>query len=157
MREKLILWLFKHTQEAYLKFKDKKSWNMKKKELLAFPEDSFGNELGVFLNKNNFELLPKAERHDAYHLLTGYGTKIEDEIALQYVCLGNGKRSLYLLGGILVGVFLFPEHFNYYIKSYKLGKHSNQFYHFDYKKLLKYPLQELREMIFNKEQLSIIN
>lgn len=157
MRKKLIIWLFEHSQRVYTKFKNKKSWNISRQQLLEFPEDSFGNELGMFLQKHGFELLPKVERHDAYHLLTGYYTKVEDEIALQYVCFGNGKRSPYLFGVILIGTILLPEYSSYYIKSYKLGKNCNQFYHFDYKNLFNYSLQELREIIFNKEQLAIIN
>ena len=157
MQKKIIFWLFEHSQRVYTKFKNKKSWNLSRQQLLEFPEDSFGNELGLFLQKHGFELLPKVERHDAYHLLIGYDTKVADEIALQYVCFGNGKRSPYLLGVMLIGTLLLPEYSNYYLKSYKLGKNFNQFYHFEYKNLLSHSLQELREIIFNKEQLSIIN
>lgn len=156
MREKTLIWLFSHTQKKYLKLKNKKSWNISRKELLEFPKKTLGNELGLFLKKNDFELLPKAERHDAYHVLTGYDTKVKDEIALQYLCLGNGKISPYLMGVILIGTLLLPEYLNYYIQSYKLGKTSNQFHLFDYKDLLNIPLQKLREVIFNKEQLIII-
>jgi ubiquinone biosynthesis protein Coq4 len=153
MRKKFIYWLFEHSQRIYIKFKNKKPWEIKTQELLEYSNETFGYQLGEFLNKNRFELLPKVERHDAYHLLTGYGTKVEDEIALQYVCFANGKRSLYLLGVLLIGTLILPEYYKYYIKSYKLGKSCNQFHHFDYKRLLHFSLQELREGIFNKEQI----
>ena len=157
MRKKLITWLFNHSQKIYIKFKNKQPWNISTKVLLTYPKASFGYELGSFLRKNGFELLPKVERHDAYHLLTGYGTKVEDEIALQYVCFGNGKISPYLIGVILIGTCILPEYIGYYIKSYKLGKDSNTFHHFNYKNLLQHPLQDLREIIFNPQQLSTIS
>jgi len=156
MREKLIIWLFEQTQKIYIKFKSKKAWNITTEELLDFPEESFGNELGKFLHKNGFELIPKVERHDAYHVLTGFGTDVKDEIALQYVCLANGKKSPYLFGVILVGTLILPEHIGYYLKSYQLGKSCNTFHHFNYKNLLNHSLQELREIIFNKQELAII-
>ncbi len=156
MRKKLIIWLFEQTQKMYIKFKNKKPWNLNNQQLLAFPEESFGNELGKFLQKNGFELLPKVERHDAYHLLTGYGTNVEDEIALQYVCFGNGKRSPYLFGVIFIGTLLLPDYLNYYLKSYKLGKNCNTFHHFNYKNLLNHSLKDLREIIFNKQQINKI-
>lgn len=137
----------------YIKFKRKKAWEISSKELLEYPKESFGYHLGKLLEKNEFELLPKVERHDCYHLLTGYGTKVEDEIALQYVCLGNGKKSPYLFGVLLIGTIILPEYFKYYLKSYQLGKKCNQFHHFQYQRLLHFSFQEIRETIFNKQQI----
>ncbi|QTE22238.1 Coq4 family protein [Polaribacter cellanae] len=153
MRKKLIYWLFEHSQRMYIRFKNKKPWGITSKELLKYPNGTFGNELGAFLNKNGFELLPKVERHDAYHLITGYGTKVEDEIALQYLCFGNGKRSFYLFGVVIVGSLMLPEFASYYLKSYKLGKKCNPFHHLEYQKLFAHSLSDLREIIFNKQQI----
>lgn len=153
MRKKLIHWLFNHSQRMYTKYKKKKAWGLTNEDLLKYPNDTFGFHLGTFLQSNGFELLPKVERHDAYHLLTGYGTNVEDEIALQYLCFGNGKRSPYLIGVLIVGTFILPDYIKYYLKSYQLGKNCNQFYHFNYRNLLNYSLTELRETIFNKQQI----
>ncbi|WP_439130400.1 Coq4 family protein [Polaribacter sp.] len=153
MIKKIIYWLFEHSQRMYIKFKNKKPWNISAKELLTYPTDSLGYHLGKLLFENNFELLPKVERHDFYHLLTGYGTSVEDEIALQFVCFGNGKRSPYLLGVLIIGSFLLPEYYKYYIKSYQLGKNCNQFHHFNYRNLLHFSFQEIRETIFNTQQI----
>lgn len=153
MRKKFIYWLFEHSQRMYIKFKNKKPWGITSDELLSYPKDSFGYHLGILLKTNNFELLPKVERHECYHLLTGYGTAVEDEIALQYVCFGNGKRSPYLLGVLLIGTLILPEYYKYYIKSYKLGSNCNQFHHFTYQNLLHFPFQEIQEAIFTKQQI----
>ena len=156
MRKKFIYWLFEHSQRMYIKFKNKKPWSISSDELLTYSKDSFGYYLGLLLKTNGFELLPKVERHDCYHLLTNYGIKVEDEIALQYVCFGNGKRSIYLIGVLLIGTIILPEYYKYYIKSYQLGKNCNQFHHFKYENLLHFSLQEIKESIFTKKQIQQI-
>jgi ubiquinone biosynthesis protein Coq4 len=157
-RKKIIAFLFDKSQKIYGDlFIDCEPWEIKKSELLAYPTDSFGKHLGIFLDNNNFELIPKGERHDAYHTLTGYKTKVEDEIALQYLCIGNGKRSLYALAAASVGCLLLPEYYKYYFKSYGIGKNANPFYHFNYKKLLHISIIDLRQAIFSKSQIELIN
>ena len=159
-RKQLIEWLFEQSQNVYTKlFKNHEAWGISRKELLTYPTSSFGRHLGEFLNKNGFELIANAERHDAYHTLTGYGTKVEDEIALQCLCFGNGKRSLYLYGAIILGVIILPDYYNYYYQSYRIGNRSNPFHQFDYKKLLQVNIDDFRDSIFSKSQreLLIIN
>jgi len=149
-RKKLIIWLFEISQTFYVKHfkKETVAWNISKTELLEYPEDNFGYHLGLFLKQNNFNLIPKIERHDCYHVLTGYGTTVQDEIALQYLCYGNGKRSIYLFGVIALGTLLLPEYLNYYLKSYRIGKNANPFYDFDYNHLLTSEIGILRASIF---------
>lgn len=147
MRKEIIVWLFEKSQSIYTKFKKKEPWNITSKELAEYPKKSIGHHLFVFLKENQFELIPKVERHDAYHIVTGYGTKVEDEIALQYLCYGNGKRSMYLFGVVFIGTLLLPDFLKYYLQSYKLGKRCNTFHHFDYKKLLRHDLKDFRSVI----------
>lgn len=156
-RKKLIEWLFENSQRVYTSmFKKEEPWGIAAKELLYYPKNTFGYHLGVFLNKNNFELIPKVERHDAYHTLTGYGTKVEDEIALQCLCFGNGKRSLYLYGAMILGIIILPDYLDYYYKSYCIGKKANAFHHYDYKKLLHISFEDFREVIFSKNRITLI-
>lgn len=153
LRKQLIIRLFKNSQRIYtFLFKSNKPWNIRKSQLLLLPKNTLGYALGTFLNSNGFELLPKVERHDAYHVVTGYSIKVEDEIALQYLCYGNGKRSLYLFGVIIVGTLLLPEYYKFYCRSYKIGKQANSFHHYDYKRLLLIDLAAFRAMIFTKQQ-----
>jgi len=157
-RKQLISWLFDKSQEIYTNlFKKHKPWGITKADLLEYPNDSFGKHLGEFLDKNGFELIPKVERHDCYHVLTGYSTKVEDEIALQYLCFGNGKRSPYLLGAIILGTIILPDYIKYYYKSFNIGRTANAFHHFDYSKLLKVSIQEFRHAIFSKAQIQTIH
>ncbi len=150
----MIEWLFEKSQKVYTNlFKNHKPWGIYRAELLTYPIDSIGRHLGDFLEKNRFELIAKVERHDAYHTITGYGTNVEDEIALQCLCFGNGKRSPYLLGAIILGVLILPDYIDYYQRSYRIGKNANPFHHFDYKKLLKVDIHEFRYAIFSKNQI----
>lgn len=137
-------------------FKKHEPWGINKDELLNYPEDSLGKHLGLFLDKNGFELISKVERHDAYHTLTGYGTKVEDEIALQCLCFGNGKRSPYLYGAIILGIIILPDYYKYYYKSFCMGKNANSFHHYDYKKLLKVSIYKFRQSIFSEHQIRLI-
>lgn len=153
LRKKFIEKLFEWSQKLYLKFKKKEPWGISTAELLEFPIESFGKKLGSFLHKNGFELIGKVERHDAYHVLTGFGTNVEDEIALQYLCYGNGKRTPYLTGVLLLGTTILPEYFKYYYNSYLIGKQLNTFHHFDFKQLLHTDFECFRKMIFSEIQL----
>jgi len=158
LRKQFIIWLFEHSQRIYTSiFKGKEAWKITKTDLLKLPQPTFGRHLGEFLDKNNFELIPKVERHDCYHVLCDYSTKVEDEIALQCLCYGNGKRSPYMFGAIILGVAILPDYYNYYYKSFKTGKRANPFHHFDYKKLLNVSITDLREAIFLKSELLKFN
>lgn len=149
LRKKLITWLFEISKELYTYiFKNHAPWGIYKKELLTYPKGTFGKHLGLFLDENNFELIPKIERHDAYHVLTGYGTKVEDEIALQFLSFGNGKRSVYLFGTLFLGTIILPDYLTYYWISYRKGKNANSFHNLDFKKRLKVSLEDFRASIF---------
>ena len=117
--------------------------------MLQFPTETFGFHLGEFLQQNNFQLIPKVERHDAYHTLTNYGTRVEEEIGLQYLCMGNGKKSPYMYGAILLGTFILPEYFGFYVKSFLVGKEANPFHHFDYEQVLHLDYFQFKSMIFS--------
>ncbi|WP_299128929.1 hypothetical protein [uncultured Winogradskyella sp.] len=158
LRKQLIIWLFDHSQRIYTSlFKNHESWNLTRTDLLKLPHPTFGRHLGEFLDQNNFELIPKVERHDCYHVLCGYSTKVEDEIALQCLCYGNGKRSPYLYGAIILGVAILPDYYNYYYQSYKTGKRANPFHQYDCKKLLYVSINDFRQAIFSKSELFNLN
>lgn len=156
-RKKIISWLFTISQKIYTQlFKKHKAWNISKEELLQLTKDSFGFHLGSFLHKNGFELIPKVERHDAYHVLTGYSTNVEDEIALQWLCFGNGKRSKYMYGAIILGTLILPDYYKYYKESYQIGKNANSFHQLDFSKLLNTPIYNLRQCFFNTQEIKKI-
>ena len=154
IRKEIIVWMFEKSQKIYTKYiKKNKPWNINKSNLLGYPDASFGKHLGEFLEENGFDLIPKAVCHDAYYVLTDYGTKVEDEIAQQYLCYGNGKRSIYLYGVITIGTIILPDYLSFYMKSYKIGKSANLFHNLDFKSLLNTSLIDLQSCIFSKSHL----
>jgi ubiquinone biosynthesis protein Coq4 len=126
IREKFCIWLFDISKTQYANlFKKKLPWTTTRKDLLMYPADTLGNTMGHFLETNDFQLIPKLERHDAYHVITGYSTEVKGEIELQYFFLGNGKRSLYQYGVILLGACIIPEYISSYIQAYHRGQESS--------------------------------
>lgn len=155
LRKKICVWLFDVTKLPYAKyFKKNEAWNISTNDLLEFPKDSLGRELGKFLDGNQFSLIPKLEKHDAYHVITEFGTSVEQEIALQYFFWGNGKKSIYMYAVISVGFLLVPEYYQLYFKSYNKGKNTNPVYNLNIKKLLTQPLNSIKNQIgLNKTNL----
>jgi Coenzyme Q (ubiquinone) biosynthesis protein Coq4 len=148
MRKKFLTALYLHSQRLYTAlFKSSPEWGIRRAELLKYDPVTLGYQLGRFLNENNFELIPKVERHDIYHILTGYGISVEEEIALQYLLLGNGKRSLYSVGAVLIGTLVLPEYFKFYTQSYSKGKCLKPLYCYDYRNLLEINFPEFRDML----------
>jgi ubiquinone biosynthesis protein Coq4 len=127
--------------------KNRKAWNLTKQDLLHYPKDSLGYHLGNFLYQNQFELMPKLENHDCFHILTNFKTDVKDEIALQYLCFGNGERNLSAVLVMLSGTLLLPEHIKYYIKSFRKGKKYKPFYNINYKHFLQNNLQILKSKL----------
>ncbi|MBW2960874.1 hypothetical protein [Mesonia aestuariivivens] len=152
MRKKLVIFLFEVSKTLYTKFfkQNHLPWDLTTVELLEFPPETFGYHLGEFLQKNNFELLPKVERHDAYHTLTNYGTEVEEEIGLQFLCMGNGKKCPYMYGAILLGTLILPEYLSLYLKSYQVGRAAEPFHHFDYEQIIHLDYELFKSTIFSK-------
>lgn len=145
VREKICIWIFEKTKTPYAKhFKRNAAWSLNRNDLLKFPIQTLGHKLGVFLITNDYHLIPKLEKHDAYHVITGYGTSVKEEIALQYFFLGNKKKSPYLYAVILIGGSLLPEYGAYYYQSYQHGKNSASLYKWDIKALLSENLNEIK-------------
>jgi len=145
-RIKILAWFFNTCLPLYSKYckPKKKAWNLTKKQLLALPENTLGHHLGMFLKQNQFDLMPKLENHDCFHVLSNYKTEVKDEIALQYLCFGNGERNLSAILVMLSGSILLPEHLSYYLKSFRKGKQIKPFYHLNFEPLLKTNLKTLK-------------
>ena len=150
IREKLLVWLYDKSKSFYATyFKKNTAWNLTKAQLLAYPSGTLGQELGKFLQKNNFTMEAKLESHDVFHTIIGFDTKIEDELAMQYFLLGNGKRSLYMFMVLIPGSFLFLEHGRYFLDSYRKGKATPPFYHWNFYNLLMTSLEQIQGVLFH--------
>jgi hypothetical protein len=151
MRERLCAWMFEITKKPYAKLfkKNKKAWNLSSRKLLTFPEGSLGKKVGEFLTKNKFELIDKLESHDVYHVITGMSTSVKDEVGMQFLLLGNGKKSLYMFTTIGICIFLLPEYFQHFIRCYKKGKRYSGIHKIDLHPALVEPLSLVRWRLSN--------
>lgn len=143
-RHALLVWLFELSARPYAALKRKKPWGLTRDDLLAYPGGSLGLAIGWTLVENDFELMPKLESHDVLHVLTGTGTDVPSEVSLQFLMLGNGKRSLYLLGVVLLGALILPDQWGLFAAAWKRGRSLEPFHHIDAKPLLREPLAEVR-------------
>jgi ubiquinone biosynthesis protein Coq4 len=147
MKDLLIEKLYEVSKKPYQRyFKKNKPWNLDKKQLLQYPEESLGFHLGCFLLQYNFDLQEKLEDHDVIHVLTKTGISVPEEIGMQYYLYGNGKRSLYLYMVMLTGTLFYPSRLGYFIKQYERGKNAWQFHQLEYEKMLKVPVTTIRNI-----------
>jgi len=145
MRALILETLYEISKKPYQKwFKNNSPWNITASELITYPMHSLGFHLGCFLLQHNFEPQPKLENHDVFHVLTGLGISVPDEIAMQYYLLGNQKRSIYLFMVITVGTILYPDQWKLFKKAYQKGKASYPFHGLDFSKLLDKNIHQLR-------------
>ena len=153
LRVKFLLFVYNKTQKLYRTYfkKKKRQWQFNEKQLLEFHKDSLGRKLGEFYQKHGFSMIPKMENHDVHHLITGIGTQFEEEIAMQYLLLGNGKLNAHLLAAIVLGTVILPEYFKMYIRAYRKGQNMRKFHHLNFEELLWQNFENLSDFLRQKE------
>jgi len=146
MKDYIVEKMYEISRKPYQKyFKKSTPWQIDKEELLQYPKDSLGCELGNFLEKNHFDIQPKLEDHDVIHVLTNTGISVADEIGMQYYLLGNGKKSMYLYVVILSGTPFYLNYLIYFFKQYKRGKETLPFHYLDFSKMLLQPVSLIQK------------
>lgn len=145
MRDLIIEKMYEWSKKPYQKFfKKNEPWPITSKELIRYPPESLGFHMGCFLLKYNFEIQPKLEDHDVFHVLTNTGVSVTEEIGMQYFLLGNGKRSAYQFAVIVIGTLFYPMHWKRFNTFYRRGKSAHQFYDLPFEKMLLLPLKNIQ-------------
>ncbi len=144
MRAIILEKLYEWSLIPYQSFKKNEAWTVGIEDLLHYPKETLGYQMGFFLLKNNFDLQEKLESHDVFHVLTGTGITVPEEISMQFYLLGNGKRSAYLFSVIFLGALLFPDYLKMFLSKYRQGKTSLPFHQLDFQKLLNQPLARIK-------------
>jgi ubiquinone biosynthesis protein Coq4 len=149
VRAKAVLWLLEKGVPVHAQLnRNRIPWNLTSDDLLNYSKDSLGKTLGLFYKKQKFEPIPKAERHDVFHVLLGYSTHVMDEAAMQFFLWGNGKPSFFTVGSCLITAILFPNQFHYFRDAYLKGKRSTSIRDWDFKLLLNENIHDLKNRIF---------
>lgn len=138
IRERLIHLLFDVSHRAYGElFKRHRSpWGITTADLLAMPEDRFGHAVGEYLQRQDFSLIPRFEAHDIMHVLTGLGNDARQEIGLQWMLCGNGKRRSYGVLSALIGTLMYPEELPWFIEQFRRGARLPTFHSLPTRELL---------------------
>jgi ubiquinone biosynthesis protein Coq4 len=145
MRALILEKLYKWSLIPYQSIKKNAAWDLGIKDLLHFSRETLGYQMGYFLLRNNFDLQEKLENHDVFHVLTGTGTTVPEEISMQFYLLGNGKRSIYLFAVIILGTLLYPDYLKLFLLKYHHGKSALAFHQLDFYKLLDQPLKRIKD------------
>ncbi|WBV55800.1 Coq4 family protein [Chryseobacterium daecheongense] len=156
LRVQFLLFVYDKTQKFYRRYfkKKKRQWQFNEKQLLSFNEDTLGRKLGEFYKRYGFTMIPKMENHDVHHLITGCGTNFEDEIAMQYLLLGNGKLNAHLLAAIILGTLILPEYSKMYLQAFRKGQNMRSFHHWDFEALLWQNFENLKDFIQQKNTIT---
>lgn len=153
LRERFIIFLFDHSKNIYRIFfkKHQKNWAVTIPKLLNYENRTLGKDLALFLTEHGFELEPKFEKHDIYHILTDYPTTVTGEISLSVFNVANGKRSIYTIGVALIGVFVMIDNLETFKQAYQRGKNARSYAKWKFEHLLNENTQELKKHIFKQE------
>ena len=144
LREVLVSISFTYASKGYTFFKTGEVWTVHTRQLLSYPKASLGYHLGCFLLQNKFELQPRCEDHDVFHVLTGYQVTTNEEIAMQFWLWGNGKRSPFVLLAICVGLILYLDQYRFVKNSFDQGLKAAPIHHLDFKQFLSSPIDLLK-------------
>lgn len=149
LRAKAVLWLLEKGVPIHAALnKSRVAWNVCSDDLINYAPGSLGHTLGLFYKTEKFEPIPKAERHDVFHVLLGYTTHMMDEAAMQFFLWGNGKPSFFTVGSCIITAVLFPGKLFYFFRAFQKGKHSTAIRDWDFKVLLSENIRDLRSKIF---------
>lgn len=156
IREKLILFLFENSKNIYRKYfkKDVLAWNITIPKLLNYKENTLGKDLALFLIENNFQVEPKFETHDIYHILSSYPTTVLGEICLSAFNVGSGKKSLYTYAVTLVGSIILIDKLSSILKAYKRGKSAKNYSLWSFEFLLNEKTEDLKALLFNNKNIN---
>jgi len=117
-------------------FKGKRiPWGENRESLRRFDKGKIGREVSEFLYEHNIDINPKMEKHDVFHVITGYGTEMHEEAAMQFFIIANGKKSKLARISATIGFCLFPEYWKLYRSAYRRGKQTKHFSSWDFKEL----------------------
>ena len=125
---------------------ERKTKNITAAQLVTYPKDTLGHNLGKHLLCSNYGTNVTAEREDIYQLLIGRGEiSVKEDIAVQYYLFGNGCSSLRTLLAMGIGLVFCPHYAGYFYKRYKDGKQALRFYDVDHFGMLHLPLERIKD------------
>ena len=157
VRERLLLYFFEKIGPVHERLHStRQPWNLQREDLLQYRKGTLAWRLGFFLQMEDLQPIPRAERHDVFHILLGFGTDVPEEAAMQFFRLGNGQRSLFAFGTSMLAAAVLPEQWVRFWKAYKKGKSAINIAHWDFQQLLNENFEDIRRIIFKQPTKNVI-
>ena len=119
-------------------------------DLIDYPQDSLGFQLGNHLFNNSFEPDPIPEKEDIYRILITEKISDKEDIAMYYYLLGNGYITPQAIFIIITGALLYPLSIKYFYSKYRDGKNALRFHDLDYFKMLHLPISRIKDTFLIK-------
>ena len=150
-RERALLWLLGNVIPVHAKVYSRRPiWGMKREDMLQYPADTLGHELGLFLAREHLQPVDRVERHDAFHILLGFSTSLEDEAAMQFFLVGNGKISPFTLATAAFTALVMPDKWGRFSREFRRGRTALSIANWDFLHLLNEPFAEVKAVIFRQ-------
>lgn len=150
-RERALLWLLGNVIPVHAKVYSRRPiWGMKREDMLQYPADTLGHELGQFLTREHLQPVDRVERHDAFHILLGFSTSLEDEAAMQFFLVGNGKISPFTLATAAFTALVMPDKWGRFVREFRRGRAALSIANWDFLHLLNEPFAEVKAVIFRQ-------
>ncbi len=124
---------------------NRKPWNETTESLSRYKAGTLGNRLYLFLKNGNIDLEPKYESHDVFHVLSGYGLGLNNEARLFFFLFGNGKKTVSIIGSMLVAIVFMPDQWSQFYKDYKRGQTYHPIKNLDFENILDHDFTALYE------------
>lgn len=122
---------------------NRQPWGVTTESLSHYRHGTLGQVLHQFLRDGNIDLEPKYESHDVYHVITGYGLGLNNEARMFFFLFGNGKRSISILGSMLVALVFIPDMIPVFYQDMQRGREYFPLKKFDFSRMLTYDYQEV--------------
>lgn len=125
-RKRFVAWMIHRAVPALNVFRNPKPFPYTLEEMRKFPYGTLGYEVAAFLDKRDFDLLPKYEIHDAVHTILKYNTTTVGELKLQAFMWGNKSSSFAGRVLFLIGICVLPELWNELRLDLERGRNAKE-------------------------------
>jgi hypothetical protein len=150
-RERALLWLLGNVIPVHAKVYSRRPvWGMRREDMLQYPAGTLGHELGLFLARESLQPVDRVERHDAFHILLDFSTSLEDEAAMQFFLVGNGKISPFTLATAAFTTLVMPDKWGRFIREFRRGRTTLSIANWDFFPLLNEPFAEVKAVILRQ-------
>ncbi|MBH8559042.1 hypothetical protein [Hymenobacter negativus] len=150
-RERALLWLLDNVVTVHaMVYRRRPVWGLLREDMLRYPTGTLGHELGRFLTQESLQPVDRIERHDAFHILLDFSTSLDDEAAMQFFLVANGKISPFTLATAAFTMLVMPDKWGLFIQAFRRGRRARSIANWDFLSLLDEPFADVKAAIFQQ-------